>query len=100
MNLFEDLPEDTSIEHFQTLLERAGLKIERIVSCGQASPSDFWYDQEQDEWVLLVRGSAVLQFQDRESVYLEAGSYCFVPAHLKHRVSEVSMDAVWLAIFF
>jgi cupin 2 domain-containing protein len=56
------------------------------------------YDQEQDEWVMLVAGNSVLEIEGQEDVALEAGDYLFLPAHVRHRVKQVSEDAVWLAL--
>jgi cupin 2 domain-containing protein len=79
------------------LLERTGFKLEQIVSNGQASAPDFWYDQEGDEWVMLVHGKAELEFE-QESLSLKAGDYLLIPAHTRHRVASCSQDALWLAL--
>ena len=87
----------------EVLLERPGLRIERIVSTGQATPEGQWYDQETDEWVLLVSGRARLRIegeaQDRE---LGEGDFVFLPAHCRHRVAwtEQEKPTVWLAVHF
>jgi len=85
-------------EVFETLLERPGLRMEQIHSRGQGSPPDFWYDQDQDEWVLLAQGWAVLEVEDQGRVDLTAGDYVLIPRRIRHRVAETSDDAVWLAI--
>ncbi len=82
----------------RTLLERTGLKIERIESRGYASPEGFWYDQNHEEWILLMRGWAVLALEKEAPVRLIAGDAWLIPAHRRHRVAEVSADAVWLAV--
>ncbi len=85
----------------ETLLERPGLRVERIVSTGQATPEGQWYDQPSDEWVLLVKGSARLRLEgeahDRE---LGVGDFVFLPAHCRHRVAWTQPEppTVWLAI--
>ena len=85
----------------ETLCERPGLRIERIVSTGQVSPDGQWYDQDSDEWVLLVKGSARLRLEgeahDRE---LSEGDFVFLPAHCRHRVAWTQREppTVWLAI--
>ncbi|GKH52394.1 MAG: phosphoribosylaminoimidazole carboxylase [Oscillospiraceae bacterium] len=99
MNLF-DLPARMPCEASGLLLERPGLRIERIVSWGQCSPEGFWYDQEEDEWVCLVRGSALLSFE-RFDVLLTCGDHLLIPARLRHRVAAASENppAVWLCAF-
>lgn len=99
-SLFAEAAPEAAEEVFTTLLEKPGLKIERIVSHGHASPADFWYDQEQEEWVLLVRGEAVLQIEGQPDLRLKAGDHLRIPAHLRHRVAMVSDDALWLAVHF
>ena len=74
-----------------------------IVSTGQASPDGFWYDQREHEWVMVLRGSAKLQFQDpAEECHLQAGDHLHIPAHRKHRVAwtDPAAPTVWLAVFF
>ncbi len=90
-------------EQFTELLAAPGLRIERIVSTGQASPPGFWYDQEWPEWVLVVSGEAALQFEDQpEPVQLKSGDHLLIPAHRRHRVAWTSaaMNTVWLAVHF
>ena len=103
-NLFTDLSRSTAkSEQFSELLARPGLKIERIVSTGQCSPPDFWYDQPGGEWVLLVQGEAKLRFADEpESRHLKAGDFLDIPAHTKHRVEWTAPEqtTIWLAIHY
>jgi cupin 2 domain-containing protein len=75
------------------------LRLEQLVSHGRPSPPGFWYDQPEDEWVALLRGTAVLAFED-SSLELAAGDSLTLPAHRRHRVERVSHDAVWLALHF
>lgn len=101
-NLFAGLPATPGGEElFQTLLQRPGLKIERIVSFGHASPPGFWYDQPQLEWVVLLSGSAVLRFEDEtETRPLQPGDFVVITPHRRHRVEATSATgpSVWLAI--
>lgn len=103
-NLFHELPPTPPAEEqLQTLLLRPGLKIERIVSFGHASPADFWYQQEQDEWVLLLSGSAQLRFADEsEPRTLAPGDFVEIAAQRRHRVDATAADqpTVWLALFY
>ncbi len=98
-NLFADLPEHADEELFTTLLANPHCRIERIVSFGQASPEDFWYNQPEDEWVLLLQGSAELDLDGR-IVRLKPGDHVLIPAGLRHRVCKTDPDqpTVWLAI--
>ncbi len=102
-NIFAALPETPAEEVFDQLLRREGVTIERIVSRGQASPEDFWYDQETHEWVLVLRGRAGLELEGRDGVVeLGPGDYLDLPAHLRHRVAWTAADepTVWLAVHY
>lgn len=94
------LPPDTGEEVTQLLCSGVHTRIERIVSTGQASPPGFWYDQLEDEWVLLAAGEAVLRFEDREC-RLKPGDSLLIPAHVKHRVEFTSSQppCVWVCVF-
>lgn len=98
-NILADIIPRGATEEFTTLLTMRGVRIERIVSHGHTSPTGFWYDQPHDEWVLLVQGSATLEFADGD-ISLERGSYYFIPAHRRHRVAwtDPTQPTVWLAI--
>jgi cupin 2 domain-containing protein len=103
-NLNLDLPARPAAEEFvDVLLERPQLRIERIVSIGQATSDGKWYDQNRDEWVLLTSGAARLRIEgehdDRELV---AGEWILLPAHCRHRVTWTQSEppTVWLAIHF
>ena len=100
-NLLHPLPDASLAERFDALLERPGCRIERIVSQGQSSPPGFWYEQDQDEWVLVLAGSAVLRLEDRtEPVPMGVGDCLLLPAGLRHRVesTDPASPTVWLAI--
>ena len=100
MNLFH-LPSLPSNEELcELLLPDHGIRIERIISTGQASPTDFWYDQECDEWVALLQGQARLTWPDGRTQNLQAGDWLFIPAHEQHRVDWTSKEppCIWLAI--
>jgi cupin 2 domain-containing protein len=101
-NLFAGLP-DSPDETFETLLKKPGIKIERIISSGQATPEGEWYDQEEDEWVLLVCGTAGLLIEGEPFPRrLEAGDFLFLPAGCRHRVewTDPEVKSVWLAVHF
>jgi cupin 2 domain-containing protein len=84
-------------EQFDVLYEQDAVRVERIVSHAQASPPGFWYDQDHEEWVTLLRGTATLRFEEG-TVDFRAGDHLRIPAHLRHRVERTSADAVWLAV--
>ena len=85
----------------ELLLQRPGIRVERILSTGQASPPGFWYDQAEDEWVAVLQGEGVLQWEDGQLTELRAGDWLFIPAHQKHRVERTSVEppCIWLALF-
>jgi len=103
-NLFADLPAPPQQhEHIAELLSRPGLRIERIVSTGQACPPGFWYDQPQGEWVVLLQGEAKLIIEDEAAPRdLQAGDFVDLPPHCRHRVEWTDPDVptVWLAVFY
>jgi len=101
-NLFHDLPTSLPDELVEILLQTDHVRIERIVSTGQSSPENFWYDQDEGEWVILLRGEATLEFYDGIGMRrMRVGDFVFIPAHQKHRVTATSAKkpTVWLAVF-
>jgi cupin 2 domain-containing protein len=102
MNLLWPLPDASAAEHIDPLLNQPGLRIERIVSWGQASPPGFWYDQPEAEWVLVLAGTARLRFADEtEARVLGPGDCVDIAPHRRHRVewTDPTIATVWLAIF-
>ena len=98
-NLFANIPDASAGECFEDLARFRGVRIERIVSGGHASPEGFWYGQTHDEWVALACGSAVLETEGPDgAINLKAGDWLLIPAGARHRVASVSADAVWLAV--
>jgi cupin 2 domain-containing protein len=99
MNLFADLPAHLPDELISTLLETADVRIERIVSHSHASPEGFWYDQDENEWVVVLKGAARLRFEDG-TVEMRPGDFVNIPAHKKHRVEWTTPDepTIWLAV--
>jgi len=96
-NIFKGLP-DGGEEEFLELFANRAVRIERIVSRSHRSPGGFWYDQDEDEWIMMVRGGARLEFAGGEFVDLKAGDYLLIPEHLKHRVAETEPETIWLAV--
>lgn len=102
-SLLENLPDATDSERFDTLLQLDEGRVERIVSHGQRSPEHFWYDQDENEWVLVLSGRAALDFEDGGSTLeLGPGEYVNIPAHTRHRVAWTAqgMPTVWLAVHY
>ena len=100
-NLFAGVQERRTEELISTLLATPDVRIERIVSHGQQSPPDFWYDQAWAEWVIVLSGAATLRFE-RESTprRLAPGDFVHIPAHARHRVeaTDPEQPTVWLAV--
>ena len=102
-NLLNHLPARLADERFDPLLQGADFRLERIISTGHTTPPEQWYDQEQEEWVLLLAGSAVLRFeQPAAQIALCPGDSLLIPAHCRHRVEATDPDhhTVWLALYF
>ena len=101
-NLFNDIPGEMPDEMYTQIVRTEVIRIERIVSRGQASPPGFWYDQETNEWVLLVKGSATLRFPDGRQIDLLPGDHVLIPRHLRHRVERTAQDeeTLWLAVHY
>lgn len=101
-NIFSDLPNHLPAERVETLLSAQHVRIERIVSMGHVSPEGFWYDQDADEWVLLVRGAARVRIEGEELLEMVAGSFLHLPARRRHRVewTDPAQATVWVAVHF
>ena len=99
-NIFEGISQPVIKRSLMIYSLEMGVRIERIVSTGQCSDKDFWYDQQQAEWVMVLEGDAVIEFEDNEQVKLSKGDYVFIEAHRKHRVASTKAGdmTVWLAV--
>ena len=99
-NIYELSQEVSQLEKFEQIVLGKNIQIERIVSTGQTTNSGQWYDQELDEWVLLLQGEAELSYIDDTRIKLKAGDYLLIPAHTKHRVEYTSIEppCIWLAV--
>lgn len=100
-NLFDEIPSTLPDEVIELLHERAGVRVERILSRGHASPDGFWYDQDRDEFVLLLKGAARLRFlEPDESVSLTPGDHVTITAHRRHRLEWTTPEelSIWLAV--
>ncbi len=103
-NLFSQIPGVLTEELAETLATGSGpLRIERIVSRGDhASPEGHWYDQSEVEWVVLLRGSGILRFEeDGQLLKMGVGDWVEIPAHCRHRVESTAAgeETLWLAVF-
>lgn len=102
-NLFQAIPTPLTEEWFQVIAQGRHAVVERIVSKGHHSPPGFWYDQEWDEWVVVLEGCAGVEIWGRdEIVTLEKGDHMTLRAHEKHRVAWTAADrrTIWLAVHF
>jgi cupin 2 domain-containing protein len=102
-NLFAHLPDTLPHELFQPLEQGTRFTLERIVSLGHATPPDQWYDQPQQEWVVLLSGAAGLRFEGNDEIHvLHPGDFVTIPAHQRHRVewTDATQATVWLALHY
>mgnify|MGYP000565376680 CR=1 FL=1 len=100
-NIFENIIVDKNKEQFFELLKHENVRVEKIVSNGQTTPSQEWYDQDENEFILLLEGDAVIEFKDKEVTLLK-GDYLIIEKHIRHRVkyTNTSKPTVWLAVFY
>lgn len=96
-NLLSSLPNLSGEELFETLHKQRGIRIERIVSPANTTTEIF--DQDDDEWVALLQGEAVMRVGEL-TIRLKAGDYLMIPARTPHQVLKTSETplCVWLAI--
>jgi cupin 2 domain-containing protein len=101
-NIFTGVPENLNEEFFEDLIVAGSFKLERIVSEGHSSQENFWYDQDKNEFVILLSGSATLSYEDGRKFSLKPGDYLTIPAHQKHRVdkTDTTQKTFWLAVHF
>lgn len=101
-NLFAQIPENLDQEWIDELLRDSSVRIERIVSRGQSSSPDFWYDQAEHEWVVVLAGKARLRIERQPEIILGPGDTLYLPAHTKHRMewTDPQQDTIWLAVFW
>lgn len=101
-NLLANIPARLDSEQFEPIAHKGSVTIERILSRGQSSPACGWYDQDADEWVLLVEGEAILEFADGRQQRLQKGDHLLIPARCQHRVAwtPANRTTIWLAVHF
>lgn len=101
-NIFELVPDDISNELFENIVSSENVRIERIISKGHASPESGWYDQDEHEWVIVLKGEAKIEIDNQATVHLVSGSYLNIPAHTRHKVSWTypHTETIWLAVYY
>jgi cupin 2 domain-containing protein len=101
MNIFANIPKQLPDELTDILVNSNGVRIERIVSQGHKSEPNFWYDQTENEWVIVLKGAAKLRFElDDKIIHLNKGDYVNIRAHTKHQVEWTSEEVIWLTVFY
>ncbi len=101
-NLFAALPTNLESEVFEDLVGNESIRIERIISKGHASPADGWYDQDENEWVVVLQGSGTILFEGGNEIRLKVGDYLNISAHKRHKVTwtDPNKTTIWLAVFY
>ena len=101
-NLFESVPENISEEVFSELAAGENVRIERIISRGHSSPASGWYDQDEHEWVAVLKGEAIIAFESDKELHLKPGGYVYIAAHRKHKVvwTRPDTETIWLAVHY
>lgn len=103
MNLLENIPAELPAEVFEDIVNTSTVRIERIISKGHTTPADEWYDQDEHEWVLVLKGEARIRFEENNhEVHLKEGDYLNILAHQRHQVlwTVPGQETVWLAVFY
>ena len=100
-NIFDNIIRNKQSEEFNEILKQDNVRIERIVSNGQTSRENFWYDQEENEFVMVLEGDSIIEFEN-EAVELKKGDYLNIESHRKHRVkyTDINKPTIWLAVFY
>jgi len=101
-NVFIAAGWDKVKEYYETLVERPGFRVERIMSAGHTSPAEGWYEQNENETVVLLKGHAVLEFENDRKVEMNVGDMLTIQQYEKHKVAYTSKnpECVWLAVFW
>lgn len=101
-NMLSNIPNDIPEEIVGNLVTTDFVRIEKIISKGQCSPDNKWYDQHENEWVMVIKGAGILEFENDEEVSLNSGEYLNIPAHKRHRVSwtDPNEETIWLAVLY
>ncbi len=102
VNIFKNIQRNSDKEIFEDIISKNDVKIERIISYGQSSPKKGWYNSRKNEWVMILKGKAILSFKNSADVKLKKGDYINIPANTKHKVSWTLPDkeTIWLAVYY
>ena len=101
-NILLDIPNKINEEIFQELAKTKNCKIQRIISRNHKTPKNKWYDQTENEFIIILQGNAEILFKTEKSVIMKEGDYLNIPSHVKHRVEKTSdkEETMWLAIHY
>lgn len=101
-NIYADIPSSLPNEMFNALISNENIRIERILSHGHSSPEEGWYNQDENEWVMVIEGQGVIEFEDGRVVTLSKGDYINIAAREKHKVigTVENVVTIWLAVFY
>ncbi|KAF0156093.1 MAG: cupin 2 domain-containing protein [Syntrophaceae bacterium] len=102
-DLFADISDDLKDELIETILQTSNFRIERIVSHGHNSMDGSWCDQSDNEWVILLKGSAALRFENQSQlIRMNPGDYLHIEKHVKHRLewTNPEQETIWLAVHY
>ena len=99
-NIFQELPDNLAVEHFETITTGKNVRIERIVSNENTTPEGEWYDQSQWEWVIVLEGSGSIEIEEGRSVTLNKGDHLLIEKQERHRVTHTDPNTIWLAVHF
>ncbi len=101
-NIFSEIPKDLPEELIETLEKKDNIKIERIISKGHITKKERWYDQDKNEFVLVIKGNSIILFEDNEEIKMTEGDYIIIPKRIKHKViyTDKNKDTIWLTIFY
>jgi len=101
-NIFEHIPKDLQEEIFEDIVKTDKLQIQRIISKGDSTLDSKWYNQTDNEWVIILQGEAILSFKESKDIKLKTGDYINIQAHIVHKVLWTTPDTetIWLAIHY
>ncbi|WP_210459084.1 cupin domain-containing protein [Vibrio crassostreae] len=101
-NIYADIPSSLPNEMFNALISNENIRIERILSHGHSSPEEGWYNQDENEWVMVLEGQGVIEFDDGRVVTLSKGDYINIAAREKHKVigTVENVVTIWSAVFY